>query len=216
MSSRSSQVPPLTSMLLALEEEDLGAGRGSGRLQDALLSLQGARSVPEFQEAREPFPPPVQGNGQTPGWPEQLPAILGTCRLTDAAVDRRIERNSLRDRLELVLPQQRNLEAMAQRVRNAGHRTAIVCGASPIGRLAASCLAEAGVEVLALTDRTLPPLERRGGRPPVLPLETGLALSPGAAVVSAIASSRAVIAEILALSRKRGAAPPEIFPFARM
>ena len=216
MSSRSNQVPPLTSMLLALEEVDLGAGRGSGRLQEALLSLQGARSVPAFQEAREPFPPPVQGNGQAPGWAEQLPAILGTCRLTDAAVDRRIERNSLRGRLELVLPQQRNLEAMAQRVRNAGHRTAIVCGASPIGRLAASCLAEVGVEVLAITDRNLPPLRLRDTVLPVVPLALGLAFSPGAAVVTAIASSRAVIGEILSLSLARGAAPPEIFPLARM
>lgn len=114
-------------------------------------------------------------------------------------------------RLDPVLAQLDALDTAVGRIHASGRLEAIVCGAAPLGRLAAKRLRRRGIEVLAITDRTAsrhsPPLDGI----PVLPLETALALAPAAALVTALASGPAVEQEILSLCGGKEVNPPAIF-----
>ena len=178
-------------------------GRGLFRPSDALAALAGLWTAPAAPDDPAWLP------GEEPG----PLALLQEAR--DLSFGQGRER--LKDRmgpLSMAMAHMDSLEILAARIREAGHPTAIVCGAGFLGRLAAAALARTGVRVLALTDRNLRVVRKRSGSPPVVSLEVGLSLAPAAALVTALASDKAVTDELAALCRKHGFAPPALFRIA--
>ena len=111
-------------------------------------------------------------------------------------------------RLDALLAQLDALDAAVARVRASGRRDAIVCGAAPLGRLAAQRLRRNGIEVLAITDRSASRQTPLLDGIPLLTLEAGLALAPAAVLVTALASGAALEREILSGKRPD---PPAVF-----
>jgi len=184
----------LNRVLQALEEAATGLGRPPMAPGRMLAFPPGTLGPPP---AAVPQGPGLE-QGFTPAGP-----------LVEATTHRWLQGHSWA--LPLALARQEAMDALAWRIREAGHRTAIVCGASLQGWQAAAALVDAGVAVLALTDRKAPLVQARPAGIPILTLDAGLALGPEAALVAAVASGRAVVAELEALCRRWGVPGPALF-----
>ena len=172
-----------TLVIQALEAEATGLGRTPFRAGafpafpgGALWAIQGPdacplRSLVGSPDVEDPEP---MGPGLLEAWSPGLPNMLYKCHaLVQLGFHAWLQGHT--SSVPMALVRQGPLEALAGRIRAAGHHSAIVCGASLLGWQAAATLAVAGVEVFRPALRALPstrwrPVSPLGRKPSLLQL----------------------------------------------
>ena len=89
------------------------------------------------------------------------------------------------------------LRILARSLATDKNGTAIVCGATRLGRVMTRELQRLGVKVLAMTDQNPAVSQGKVGNIPILALEEGLRLRPAALLIGAVNSANAIQREAL-------------------